>query len=85
MTLIRIRKGLSLPVRGTPSADIDVIDGITQSAILGDDYPSLKPSMLVKEGDSVSKGQPVFTDRKNPEIIYTAPVTGKVKEVKKGR
>ncbi|PLX68701.1 MAG: NADH:ubiquinone reductase (Na(+)-transporting) subunit A [Denitrovibrio sp.] len=84
MTLIRIRKGLNLPVKGAPCADIDVIDNITESAILGDDYPCLKPTMLVKEGDSVSKGQPVFTDRKNPEITYTAPITGKVKEVKRG-
>jgi len=84
MTLIRIRKGLKLPVKGAPSGDIHKIDNITESAILGDDFPGMKPSMLVKEGDSVRKGQPVFTDRKNPEITYTAPITGVVKAVKRG-
>lgn len=84
MTLIRIRKGLSLPVKGAPSGSIEKLNSINQSAILGDDFPGMKPSMLVKEGDPVQKGQPVFTDRKNPEITYTAPVTGTVKAIKRG-
>jgi len=84
MTLIRIRKGLNLPVKGAPSGDIEKLSNISQSAILGDDFPGMKPSMLVREGDAVSKGQPVFTDRKNPEITFTAPVTGTVKAVKRG-
>lgn len=85
MTLIRIRKGLNLPVKGAPSGEIELIDDITESAVLGDDYPEMKPSMLVKEGDQVRKGQPVFTDRKNPEIVFTAPVTGRVKAVNRGQ
>jgi Na+-transporting NADH:ubiquinone oxidoreductase subunit A len=40
--------------------------------------------MLVKAGDEVQKGQPVFFDRKNPEITYTAPVSGRVKAVNRG-
>ncbi|ADD68785.1 NADH:ubiquinone oxidoreductase, subunit A [Denitrovibrio acetiphilus DSM 12809] len=84
MTLIKIRKGLKLPVKGAPEGDIVNIDNITESAILGDDFPSMKPSMLVKEGDHVRKGQPVFVDRKNQEITYTAPVTGTVKSVRRG-
>ncbi|MGD9808816.1 MAG: NADH:ubiquinone reductase (Na(+)-transporting) subunit A [Deferribacterales bacterium] len=84
MTLIRIRKGLNLPVKGAPSGDIEKLSSINQSAILGDDFPGMKPSMLVREGDAVSKGQPVFTDRKNPEITFTAPVTGTVKAIKRG-
>jgi len=84
MTLIRIRKGLKLPVKGEPSGDIEHINNIKESAILGDDFPNMKPSMLVKEGDEVKKGQPVFTDRKNPEITFTAPVSGKVKAIKRG-
>lgn len=85
MTLIRIRKGLNLPVKGSPSGDIKTIGNISESALLGDDFPGLKPSMLVRAGDSVKKGQPVFTDRKNSGILYTAPVTGTVKAVNRGQ
>lgn len=84
MTLIRIRKGLKLPVKGAPSAELININHISESAILGDDFPGLKPAMIKREGDSVQKGEPVFSDRKNPEIIYTAPVTGKIKAVNRG-
>ncbi|PLX66073.1 MAG: NADH:ubiquinone reductase (Na(+)-transporting) subunit A [Denitrovibrio sp.] len=84
MTLIRIRKGLKLPVKGAPSTEMVTINNISESAILGDDYPMLKPSMIKREGDSVKKGEPVFSDRKNPDVIYTAPVTGKVKAVNRG-
>jgi len=85
MTLIRIRKGLKLPVKGAPDSTVETVNGISESAILGDDFPQLKPTMLVKDGDPVQKGQPVFTDRKNPEIIYTAPITGRVKAVRRGQ
>lgn len=64
MTLIRIRKGLKAPVKGAPSAEIVSIDSINESAIIGDDYPGLKPAMIKREGDTVRKGEPVFTDRK---------------------
>jgi len=84
MTLIKIRKGLTLPVKGEPSGEIRKVTDISESAVLGDDFPGMKPSMLVKEGDSVRKGEPVFKDRKNPEIIFTAPVTGVVKAVNRG-
>lgn len=84
MSLIRIRKGLNLPIKGEPGPQLKIFNDIRESAILGDDFPGMKPSMLVKEGDAVQKGQPVFTDRKNPEIVYTAPVTGRVKTVRRG-
>lgn len=82
--MIRIRKGLNLPVKGAPSGDIETAASISESAIIGDDYPGMKPSMLVKEGDAVKKGQPVFFDRKNEWIVFTAPVSGRVKAVNRG-
>ena len=45
-------------------------------ALIGYDYVGMKPTMNVKEGDIVAKGQPVFEDKKRVGVIYTAPAAG---------
>jgi Na+-transporting NADH:ubiquinone oxidoreductase subunit A len=53
-------------------------------ALLGYDYPGLKPTMEVAEGDRVKAGQLVFTDKKTPGIKFTAPATGTVAAINRG-
>ena len=33
----------------------------------------MKPTMLVKEGDQVKLGQPLFADKKNEGVHFTSP------------
>ena len=40
--------------------------------------------MLLKEGEEVKCGSPVFCDKYNDEIKYVSPVSGKVKEIVRG-
>ncbi len=49
-----------------------------------DDYLDMKPTLLVAAGDHVSLGQALFSDKKNPEILYTAPASGKVVAINRG-
>lgn len=84
MPVFKIKKGLNLPIRGNPSGDLIDMTSVRFVGMLGDDFPNLKPSLLVKEGDFVRKGQPVFTDRKNPSAVFTAIATGTVKAVNRG-
>ena len=44
----------------------------------------MKPTMAVREGDSVTRGQVLFSDKKNPGVIFTAPASGKVVAVNRG-
>jgi len=53
-------------------------------ALLGHDYHGMKPTLLVAEGDRVRLGQPLFSDKKNPGILYTSPASGKVVAVNRG-
>ena len=54
--MIRIKKGLNIPIYGSPADNI-VDSKITRSvAVLGNDYVGMKPTMLVEEGDSVKLG-----------------------------
>ena len=54
--MIKIRKGLDLPVYGKPQPIIDNANKPKSVALTGFDYVGMKPTMLVKEGDSVKIG-----------------------------
>ncbi len=82
--MIKTKQGLDLPISGAPSSDIDSSTTINTIALLGPDYVGLKPTMLVKEGDTVASGQKLFEDKKNPGIFITAPSSGTVQSINRG-
>ncbi|MFO3902925.1 Na(+)-translocating NADH-quinone reductase subunit A [Enterobacter hormaechei] len=82
--MIRIRKGLDLPISGIPVQQISPCTPPRHVAILGDDYVGMRPTMLVQEGDSVIKGQPLFEDKKNPGVLFTAPASGTITAIHRG-
>lgn len=53
-------------------------------ALLGADYPGMRPTMRVREGDSVSRGDVLFEDKKTPGVRFTAPLGGRVSAVHRG-
>ncbi len=81
--MITIKKGLDLPITGEPSREITE-HRPAHVALIGYDYVGMKPTMNVKEGDIVAKGQPVFEDKKRVGVIYTAPAAGKVIAINRG-
>jgi len=82
--MITIKKGLDLPITGSPEQVIQDGPTITEVAILGEEYVGMRPSMAVKAGDKVKKGQVLFEDKKNPGVKFTAPASGVVKEINRG-
>jgi Na+-transporting NADH:ubiquinone oxidoreductase subunit A len=83
-SMIEIKTGLDLPIKGSPKQEIGEGNAITRVAVIGSDYPGMKPTMLVKEGDQVKLGQPLFADKKNDGVQFTAPGSGKVIEINRG-
>lgn len=81
--MIKIKKGLNLPITGEPKPLVESVQ-VKQVAILGRDYIGLKPTMLVREGDLVKKGQAVIADKANPGVCITAPASGKVAAINRG-
>jgi Na+-transporting NADH:ubiquinone oxidoreductase subunit A len=79
-----IRKGLDLPISGHPNQTVEAGASVREVAILAEDFPFMKPRMLVAEGDTVLRGQKLFEDRKTPGVFYTAPGAGTVKAVNRG-
>ncbi len=83
-SMIRIKKGLDLPISGIPVQQISSGSRPHHVAVLGDDYVGMRPAMLVQEGDSVVKGQALFEDKKNPGVLFTAPASGTVVAIHRG-
>jgi Na+-transporting NADH:ubiquinone oxidoreductase subunit A len=82
--MIKIKKGLDIPISGAPSATVEDAPAARSVALVGYDYVGMKPTMLVREGDRVITGQPVFEDKKTPGVVFTAPATGTVSAVNRG-
>ncbi len=83
--MIRIRKGLDLPIAGAPEQAISFAPNPRTVALVAADYVGLKPNMLVREGDSVGLGQPVIEDKSRPGVFLTSPGTGRVIAVNRGQ
>jgi Na+-transporting NADH:ubiquinone oxidoreductase subunit A len=86
MTLHRIRRGLDLPITGAPRQDIEPGSRVLhrRAALIGDDFPGLKPKVLVAVGDTVHRGQPLMEDRSIPGVLHTAMGAGRVAAVNRG-
>ena len=81
---ITIKKGLDVPISGKPDPVIANGSDVSSVALVGWDTPGLKPKMAVAEGDRVKLGQHLFTDKRNPEVRYTAPGCGTVSAINRG-
>ncbi len=83
--MINIKKGMDLPISGQPKQAVSDSPVVKHVAILGTDYPGLRPSMAVEAGSTVKKGQILFYDKKNPGACYTAPAAGTVVAINRGQ
>lgn len=82
--MIKIRKGLNLPITGEPNQEVSAGNPVSTVALIGDDVVGMKPTMLVKVGDKVQMGQKVYSDKKTEGVFYTAPASGEVIEINRG-
>lgn len=84
MGLHKTKRGLDLPISGSPEQAIAGRKQISQVAVLADDFPGMKPRFFVKEGDTVLRGSPLFEDRKQPGVHHTAPGAGTINRINRG-
>jgi len=82
--MIKISRGLNVPIEGAPKQLIEEAPAARAVAILGDDYPGMKPTMEVQVGDRVRCGQLLFTCKKTEGVRYTAPGSGTVSAINRG-
>jgi Na+-transporting NADH:ubiquinone oxidoreductase subunit A len=82
--MIKIRRGLDLPLSGAPQQSIEDAAAVSQVAVIGADYVGMKPTMAVRVGDRVKLGQVLFSDKKTTGVHFTAPAAGVVSAINRG-
>ena len=82
---IPIRRGFDITVSGAPRQVVADGAEITSVALLGADFPEVRPALSVEVGDHVTVGQTLFVDRRRPEIAFTSPAAGVIAAIGRGR
>lgn len=84
MTTHTIKKGFDLPLAGRPEQVLADAPEPTLVGIETAEFVGIKPKVLVKEGDQVKTGQPIYLNKLDRDIVWCSPVTGTVKSVEFG-
>ncbi|MBR4156314.1 MAG: Na(+)-translocating NADH-quinone reductase subunit A [Bacteroidales bacterium] len=81
--MIKIKKGIDIHLVGEAKKEMKVYEPALY-AIKPLDFIGVIPKLHVAEGDEVKVGTVLFHDKKNEDVFFTSPVSGKVKEVVRG-
>ena len=84
MAKIHLTRGHDIKIAGAPTATIFNVPCPSLVKLIPDDFPGIKPKMLVKTRDSVKIGSKIFFDKKNTIMTFTSPVSGVIKNIKLG-
>ncbi len=81
----KLHKGLDIPLKGVAADNIvDATKNVGVVAVCPPDFIGFVPRVVVKEGDAVEVGTPLFVDKRNEAQVITSPVSGKVVSVDRG-
>lgn len=83
--VVKIRKGLDIHLKGKASTGkhVEVLSS-GMYALVPSSFVGLKPKVVVKEGDRVLAGEPLFVDKLSQEVRCASPVSGVVEQVLRG-
>ena len=81
---ITLHKGLTIPMSGMADLKISSADPAYNVVIYPDDFHGIVPKMLLKEGEVVLRGQPIFYSKANSEIKFVSPVSGTLAKIERG-
>ncbi len=85
MATVRLKKGLDIHLLGAiGSNEIAAVDKPKTVAVTPDDFHGIIPRMEKKEGEHVAAGEPLYHDKNHEVIKVVAPVSGSVKEIRRG-
>lgn len=82
--VIKIKKGLDIPLSGAASGDI--VKGKSEGifGIVPDDFPGFKWKTAVKPGDAVKAGDPLLYAKEDESLKLVSPADGVVEDVHRG-
>lgn len=81
---IKLKKGFDIRISGHAELVLSGVSDPVKFAVKPVDFPNLTPKVLVKAGDQVKAGSPLFCDKARPDILFTSPVSGTVTSIDRG-
>lgn len=82
--VIKIKKGLDIKLAGSAEKILKKAEQAETYAVKPQDFQNIRPKLLVKPGEKVKAGTPLFFDKFQPEVQFTSPVSGEVIEINRG-
>lgn len=82
--VIKIKQGLNINMLGAAEKIIKKANQADFYAVKPTDFKGIRPKLVVKIGDKVKAGTPLFYDKFQPEVQFTSPVSGEVVEINRG-
>jgi Na+-transporting NADH:ubiquinone oxidoreductase subunit A len=82
--IIKLRKGLDINLQGKAAESLVDAPLAKEYAVSPLDYENVTPKLLVKVGDKVKAGTPLFFDKNNQRVMFCSPVSGEVAAVNRG-
>ena len=81
---IKLKRGLDIAINGKAA---EVIGSNPQGevfSVVPDHFAGITPKVVVKEGEHVEAGSPVFYNKQCSEMQFVSPVSGEVVAVNRG-
>ena len=82
--VIKLKKGLDIELVGVAEKTLSKAPAAATYAVVPEHYKGVTPKLLVNAADAVKAGTPLFFDKENPEVLFTSPVSGTVREIVRG-
>jgi len=82
--IITLRKGLDIHLQGRAEKRLAEVRTAAEYALSPLDFEGVTPKLLVKVGDEVKAGQPLFFNKYNDRVLFTSPVSGTVSAINRG-
>jgi len=84
MQTIKLKRGLDIPFEGPAALTLGSVRRPEVFHIVPDQFAGITPKLMVKEGESVKAGTPLFHDKVFEQMLFTSPVSGKVVAIVRG-
>ncbi|MBN2798562.1 MAG: NADH:ubiquinone reductase (Na(+)-transporting) subunit A [Deltaproteobacteria bacterium] len=79
-----MKRGLNLPLAGGATGEPVELPPPATVAYSPEEMTGIFPKLTARVGDEVKRGQVLFFNKYAPEVKFLSPVTGKVKEIRRG-
>ena len=84
MNSFKITKGHNLKLSGAPSENLVDVKAPSSIFLHPSSIKNIKTKLLIKEGDNVEIGSPLFYDKKNEKALFVSTCSGTVKKIQFG-